>query len=284
MCALQNCASVQEIIRSLVSYGLSPQDDKSSSYRADNELLYTKVKHLEAKNRTLTGSFDAAKLETDAMYQKLSLVEANNCRLTHALRQCQQAYEIQELLCELRLADSRVGDPNTSFPSILGFDSPTRSPERDMAGVRHILLSRARTLLHTLESSKEELQCFQSSSQSETSSTVLGRTLNLSMSQYTGTTSGFNSCGSEGELASNEIDRLRSFSQALLSHCNHLLGSLAEVDGLKQLQCVKDPCVTKDSLVSEQGGGGGGRIVDMEENANAEELCKVREEKAELKV
>lgn len=276
VCAMKNCASVQELIRCLISYGISPQDDKLSGYRVENELLKTQVKHLEAKYHTLTGSFEMAKLESDSMFKKLSTVEANNMRLRQALRHCQQAYEIQELLCELRLVDGRVVDAGSSYSAMLGYDSPSRSPDRDLSGVRHILLSRARTLLHTLETSKEELQCFQPSSQSDTGSTMLGRTLNLSV------TSGFNSCGSETELASNEIERLRSFSQALLGQCNHLIESLSEVDGLKQLQCVKEPSVTKDSVGMDAGGGG--KVVDMEENANAEELCKVREEKAELKV
>ena len=273
VCALQNCASVQELVRCLLSYGVSPQEDKSTAYHSENELLRSRVKHLEAKLQTLTGSFENAKLESEAMFEKLSKVEANNVRLRHATRQCQQAYEIQELLCELRLVDGRVGDTTSSY-AMPNFDSPSRSPDRDLSGVRHILLSRARTLLHTLESSKEELQSFQPSSQSDTGSLMLGRTLTLSV------TSGFNSCGSESELASNEIDRLRSFSQALLGQSSHLIGSIEEIDGLKQLHCVKQPSVTKDTGV----GSDGGRVTDMEENTNTEELCKVREEKAELKV
>ena len=273
VCALQNCASVQELVRCLISYGISPQEDKSTAYLTENELLRSKVKHLEAKLQTLTGSFENAKLESEGMFEKLSKVEANNVRLRHATRQCQQACEIQELLCELRLVDGRVGDPTSSF-AMPNFDSPSRSPDRDLTGVRNVLLGRARTLLHGLESNKDELQSFQPSSQSDTGSTVLGRTLNLSV------TSGFNSCGSESELASNEIDRLRSFSQALLAQSSHLIGSLEEIDGLKQLQFVKQPSVTKDTGV----GSEGGRLNDMEENTNTEELCKVREEKAELKV
>lgn len=58
---------------------------------------------------------------------------------------------------------------------------------------------------------------------------------------------------------------------------------MVNVDGLTGISTVKTEERVGDSLSSEQTGGRG-EPNDMEDAAHAEELCKIREEKAELKV
>ena len=52
------------------------------------------------------------------------------------------------------------------------------------------------------------------------------------------------------------------------------------VEGQKGLEAVKDWELVKDCLPAGHRGG----IMDLEDAANAEELCKIREEKAEMRV
>ena len=78
-----------------------------------------------------------------------------------------------------------------------------------------------------------------------------------------------------------DMERLKVYGQALRSNVYHLVSTLNPVDGLKGLDMVKNPDKVKDC---EQADGSTHHILDLEEAANAEELCKAREERAEMKV
>ena len=78
-----------------------------------------------------------------------------------------------------------------------------------------------------------------------------------------------------------DMERLKVYGQALKSNVYHLVSTLIPVDGLKGLDMVKNPDKVKDC---EQADGSTHHILDLEEAANAEELCKAREERAEMKV
>ena len=109
---------------------------------------------------------------------------------------------------------------------------------------------------------------------------------NLSMSQYTGTTSGLSSAASsmgDIELNRTEIDQLKSCYQGLIWHSNQLIEKLIEIDGIKGLDTVKESVATKDS-VHVDSNRVHHNIADMEDCVDTEELCKMREEKAELRV
>ena len=279
ICALQNCHSIEELIRCLISYSLSSTtDEKSHGLKVDNEHLCSQVKHLEAKYQTLTSSFETAKQEKEEMYHKLSTVENNNCRLRHAVKLCQQACEVHELLYEMKEAEGRPTSTGSAF-SPIDYGSPTRTTPHDPLSGKN-LLTRARSLLHHMETN-QELQTYLP--------TVHGKTTtagwNLSMSQYTGTTSGLScssSVGPEAELNSTEVEQLKVYYQALVCYSNYLLETLVHVDGLKTTKTVKEAIVTKDSQLVELQHSG--RVIDMEDCADTEELCKIREEKAELRV
>ncbi len=289
MYALQNCHSVQELIKCLVSYGVSSSSDQLQGFQVENKHLQERVEHLKAKNTAISESFQSSKLNMDEMYHNAEKIEANNVRLRHALIMAQHACEAFEVLFELRSGYSRHGGSNGSyFPSFesSSFDSTlARSPDREQVSLKHTATYRARCLLHSLDSNVE-LQSYpplvnmrQGSGEyhSHTTNWLPG-----TLSQNTGTTSGLSSMsgGIEGDITQAEIDRLKQYSQALLHYENHLTSTLVPMDGLEGLKTIKKPVVVKDCYQADASGS----ITDLEDAAHAEELCKVREEKAELRV
>ena len=209
---------------------------------------------------------------SEYMFCKLAQVEGNNCCLRHITKLCQQACEVHELLYEMKYS------PSATSPSFTSFPSDNYSSDRNDLG-KHVLL-RARYLLNDLDSNKE-LQSHIPVQPAEGSLSGW----NLSMSQYTATTSGLSSGVSsigEAELNSNEIDQLKVYYQGLVSYASRLVGSLVEVDGLSQLISLKDPNIVKDSFFDK--GKMEQAVADIEDYVDTEELCKIREEKAELRV
>ena len=285
--ALQNCSSIQELIKCLVSYGVSTSADKLEGFRVDNEQLKSTVEHLKSKNTTLANSFETAKANTEIMYTQAQSVEANNTRLRHALKLCQQACEVFEVLLELRFSDPRHSGSNPnyypSFEVYNSLESSTRSPDREQVSTKHSIANRVRCLLHALEEDTE-LPKYHSSVRSRPGSGEYQQTNHwaVTLSQNTGTTSGFSSLsgGLDGEVTQSEVERLKLYVQALLHYKNYLVGTLVSLDGLKGLETVKKGEIEKDCTLAEHSG----TIIDLEDAANAEELCKVREEKAELRV
>lgn len=285
--ALQNCSSIQELIKCLVSYGVSTSADKLEGFRVDNEQLKSTVEHLKSKNTTLANSFENAKANTEFMYTQAQSVEANNTRLRHALKLCQQACEVFEVLLELRFSDPRHSGSNPNYYSTYevynSLESSTRSPDREQVSTKHSIAYKVRSLLHTLEEDTE-LPKYLSSVRSRPGSGEYQQTNHwaVTLSQNTGTTSGFSSLsgGLDGEVTPSEVERLKLHVQALLHYKSHLVSTLAPLDGLKGLETVKKGEVEKDCTLVEHSG----TIIDLEDAANAEELCKVREEKAELRV
>ena len=288
--ALQNCHSIQELIKCLVSYGVSTTSDKLQGFQIENEHLKKAVDHLKSKHATLAHSFESSKANMDSMYHTALKVEANNMRMKLIIKLCQQACEVYEVLLDLRTSESRNGSTSTAyFPSFDYSDSidaaSTRSPDREAMMIKHSPAYRARSLLHSLEGNPE-LQHYlppvhksrQNSSDYHASHWHPG-----TLSQNTGTTSGLSSLsgGVEVEISQAEIDRLRLYTQALRQYENHLITTLTSMEGLKGIELVKKNEIIKDSNLLEQGRVD---ITELEDAAHAEELCKVREEKAELRV
>jgi hypothetical protein len=285
--ALQNCHGVQEIIKCLVSYGVGTPGESLQESRVRNEHLQSQINHLKSKNTMLANSFENAKANMESMYSHAQKVEANNTRLLLALKHCYQAYEVYEVLMELRMTDRR--NPHY-FPSFdySSLESSTRSPDREhpssassTSGKPHAVL-RARNLLHSLDSDAQ-LQKFLPTRSRPPNGTAFQQTVAAwgGSSQNTGTTSGLSSMsgGTEGDVTPDEIERLRLYIQALLLRKNHFTSTLVSVEGQKGLEVVKERELVRDCLPA----GHGGQIMDLEDAANAEELCKVREEKAELR-
>lgn len=255
------------------------------------EHLRNKVKHLEAVCQRLTTSFDTAKYEAETMFQKLSQVEGNNTRLRHITQLCQRACEVHELLYEMKFFPSTTSSPpGHTFPSFSDNDFsslPTPSdPRGGDTGTNKSVLVRARYILSDLESN-EELRPFVPPLVTEGDGKFPSlSSWNLSMSQCTGTasvfSSGVSSMGGEIELNNTEMDQLKMYYQGLVSYTSHLMSRLVEVDGLAGLKTLKDPVVIKDCVLDtskiQQA------VADMEEYVDTEELCKIREEKAELRV
>ena len=274
--ALQNCNSIQELIQCLVSYGVFTSADKLEGFRVDNEQLKSTVEHLKSKNTTLANSFENAKANIEVMYNQVQGVEANNTRLRHTLQLCQQACEVFEVLLELALNDPRHFSSNPRYyPSFESLESLTQSPEQ--VSVKH----KVRSLLHTLEGNTE-LKNYHSSVRSRPGSGEYQRTTHwaVTLSQNTDTTSGYSSLsgGLDDEVTQSEVKQLKLHVQALLHYKNHLVSTLVPLDGLKGLETVKKGEIEKDCTLAEHSG----TIIDLEDAAHAEELCKVNEEKAEL--
>ena len=288
--ALQNCHSIQELIKCLVSYGVSTTSDKLQGFQIENEHLKKAVDHLKSKHATLAHSFESSKANMDSMYHTALKVEANNTRMKLIIKLCQQACEVYEVLLDLRMSESINGSTSTAyFPSFDYSDSidaaSTRSPDREAMMIKHSPAYRARSLLHSLEGNPE-LQHYlplvhksrQNSSDYHASHWHPG-----TLSQNTGTTSGLSSLsgGMEVEISQAEIDRLRLYTQALRQYESHLITTLTSMEGVKGIELVKKNEIIKDSNLLEQGRVD---ITELEDAAHAEELCKVREEKAELRV
>ncbi len=290
MYALQNCHSVQELIKSLVSYGVSTNSDQLQGFQVENVHLQERIEHLKAKNTTISHSFQSAKLNMDEMYHTAERIESNNVRLRHALQMSQQACDAFEVLLELRSGDSRNNPSNGSyFPSFdnSSLDSTlTRSPDREQISIKHTAMYRARSLLHNLDSNVE-LQSYLPLVRSMRQGSGdyhhhMSNWLPGTLSQNTGTTSGLSSMsgGIEGDITQVEIDRLKQYTQALLHYKNHLVTTLVNVNGLEGLETIKKSVIVKDCYQADASGS----ITELEDAAHAEELCKVREEKAELRV
>ena len=219
----------------------------------------------------------------ESMYHTAQKVEANNMRLRHAIKLCRLACEVFEVLIELRMSESR--NPSSS---VYEYDY-SNSPDREPVLLKHSAPYRARSLLHTLDANTELQQFLPlvTKIRQITSAEYPAYTSHWpnNSSQNTGTTSGLSSLsgGVETEITQSDIDRLKHYTQALRQYENHLVTTLITVDGLKSLDTVKKGEMLKDCQLTEQGSSRGD-IVDLEDAAHAEELCKVREEKAELRV
>ena len=273
--ALQNCHSVQELIKLLFSHGVSTPSDKLTGFQVENNHLKLREEHLHSKLHTMTLSFENTKVDMIAMYYAARDYEANNMRLRYALNLSQLACEVYEVLLECKTVDPQeciAGSTNsayyTSFDSSL--DTTTRSPDQDPSLNRNCLPGRVRLLLTKLEANPE-LQRY-----------LPYDKIGL-LSQNTGTTSGLSSMsgGTDIEITSSDVDRLRQYVLALMNYEKYLVVTLVPVDGLNGLSTVKKAEKFSELLNPEQWSG---EMNDMEDAAHAEELCKVREEKAELKV
>lgn len=244
------------------------------------------VDHLMARLSTMTNSFEKAKEDMISIYHRASKFEANNMRLRHALKLCQQACEVNEILMDYRNLDPRNhGSANsTYYPSFDSFDTTTRSPDREGLSAQNCLPNRARALLTQLESNPELQSYLPYGKLGKGDFHGHGHWPLGTLSQNTGTTSGLSSMsgGTDVEITSSDLERLKHYSQALLHYESHLIRTMMPVDGLNGLATVKKKEELSDSLLPEQGGRGD--PTDMEDAAHAEELCKIREEKAELKV
>ena len=287
--ALQNCHSTQELIKCLVSYGVSTSSDKLQGFQVENEHLKKVVDSLKSKYATLAHSFESAKTNMDSMYHTVLKVENNNTRMKLVIKSCQQACEIYEVLLDLRASESRNGSSSTAFFPSFDYDSidaSTRSPDREAIFIKHSPAHRARSLLHSLENNHELQHYIQDGNKSRQNSSdyhISHWQHPGTLSQNTGTTSGLSSMsgGMEVEISQAEIGRLKVYVQALRKQENHLVSTLTAMDGLKGLEIVKKNEIIADCSKSEQGRCD---ITELEDAAHAEELCKVREEKAELRV
>jgi len=276
MYALQNCHSIQELIKCLLSHGLSMPSDKLNGFQVENKHLKHHEEHLLAKLDTMTLSFENAKADMTDMYHKANICEANNTRLRHALKLCQQACEVYEVLLECKNVDPRFcnGSISSTYYASASYDSldpSTRSPDREgLLLHRTSLPGRVRMLLNQLEANPE-LQNY------------LPYDKHSMLSQNTGTTSGLSSLsgGTDIDITPSDVDRLRQYTQALMHYEKHLVRTMEPLDGLSGLSTVKKPEELADSL---RGSDRCREVNEIEEAAHAEELCKVREEKAELKV
>lgn len=277
--SLENCHSVQEVIRLMVSYGCSPMSEKLQGIQVENERLQKKLDRIKSEHKTLQLSFQEAKEMEEALYSRCQQLECNEGYLQRSLYYCQRALEANELLVEMKSLPSehsRTGGYPSHFPTFdTGSISEASSRSPDHSSRRHSLIMRAKNLLHHLDSDQHLQELYTYHSQDPASSS-LSTSWQPELSQNTTSgVSGISSLSSiDGDLNTEEVERLKSYCRFMKFWSNKM-----------------DVVITPESIVPQSHvapdihrGDSSSPIVELEKATHAEELATIREEKAELRV
>ena len=281
--SLENCHSVQEVIRLMVSYGCSPMSEKLQGIQVENERLQKKLDRIKSEHRTLQLSFQEAKEMEETLYARCQQLECNEGYLQRSLFYCQRALEANELLVEMKslpsehAVSSRGGYPShfPTFDTSSISEASSRSP--DHSNRRHSLIMKARSLLQTLDTDQHLQELYLCHSQDPTSSS-LSTTWQPELSQNTTSgVSGISSLSSiDGDLNTEEVERLKIYGRIMKSFSN----KMDNVVTLEAFSARPKSHVAPDTYRCESSSP----IVELEKATHAEELATIREEKAELRV
>lgn len=280
--SLENCHSVQEVIRLMVSYGCSPMSEKLQGIQVENERLQKKLDRIKSEHKTLQLSFQEAKEMEETLYARCQQLECNEGYLRRSLFYCQRALEASELLVEMKsLPSEHVGSGRSSFPSHFptfdtGSISEASSRSPDHSSRRHSLIMKARTLLQALDTDQHLQELYLCHSQDPASS--LSTTWQPELSQNTTSgVSGISSLSSvDGDLNSEEVERLKTYGRIMKTYSN----KMDNVVALEAITARPKSHVAPDTYRCDSSSP----IVELEKATHAEELATIREEKAELRV
>lgn len=282
--SLENCHSVQEVIRLMVSYGCSPMSDKMQGIQVENERLKNKLDRIKSEHKTLQLSFQEAKEMEEVYYARCQQLECNEGYLQRSLYYCQRALEANELLIEIKSLPSehpRVGYPShfpTSFDTASVSEASSRSP--DHSSRRHSMIMKARTLLQALDTDQNLQELYHCHSQDPEAS-QLSTTWQPELSQNTTSgVSGISSLSSvDGDLNTEEVERLKTYGRIMKSYSNKM-DCVITLETIATRPKSHNPVVTPDTFRCDSSSP----IVELEKATHAEELATIREEKAELRV
>ena len=280
--SLENCHSVQEVIRLMVSYGCSPMSEKLQGIQVENERLQKKLDRIKSEHKTLQLSFQEAKEMEETLYARCQQLECNEGYLHRSLYYCQRALEANELLVEMKsLPSEHTGSSRGGYPSHFptfdtGSISEASSRSPDHSSRRHSLIMKARTLLQALDTDQHLQELYLCHSQDPTSS--LSTTWQPELSQNTTSgVSGISSLSSiDGDLNTEEVERLKTYGRIMKSFSN-------KMDNVLMLDAI--PARPKSHVAPDTYRcDSSSPIVELEKATHAEELATIREEKAELRV
>ena len=105
---LQSCSSMQEILQTLSSYGLSIPEHKAREIEVDLERLTSKIEHLKCQNDLLQLSLEESKANADRLTMLVGKYESNNTALQLAVNYSEQTIEAQEVLLALKESEQSV--------------------------------------------------------------------------------------------------------------------------------------------------------------------------------
>lgn len=265
MRALGNSHSQEDLVRTLFSYGCVPQ---SAEQYQELEKEYFCMKeaheHLKVKHTTLHQTYRELKDFADSLYEQSNKHMSNEIALKVSLQYCHRVFDMVELANELSATPLSRG--TTALSPHFTFDS-ARPP--------HTYTSRVRQYLHDLDHD-EPFQEFVSSSPTE----ELLSSLSLDLSQNT--TSGISSATSssiEGELTTEEMDRLKRYTRYAFAYQKRISQTVQCLSAVEGREVMTKYEIGLDAPVS-----GTSHVVDIENAVHMEELYAIREEKAELRV
>lgn len=281
--SLENCHSVQEVIRLMVSYGCSPMSEKMQGIQVENERLKNKLDRIKSEHKTLQLSFQEAKEMEEVYYARCQQLECNEGYLQRSLYYCQRALEANELLIEIKSLPSehpRGGYPShfPTFDTASVSEASSRSP--DHSSRRHSMIMKARTLLQALDTDQNLQELYHCHSQDPEAS-QMSTTWQPELSQNTTSgVSGISSLSSvDGDLNSEEVERLRTYGRIMKSYSNKM-DCVITLEAIATRPKSHNPVVTPDAFRCDSSSP----IVELEKATHAEELATIREEKAELRV
>ena len=98
--ALNQCSSVQDLIKTIFTFGYAPSSESHDILRGENQYLTSQVEHLKAENQYLSHSLRESKELANELYISSKKYECNNELLSRAIRYADQAIEVNcALLC-----------------------------------------------------------------------------------------------------------------------------------------------------------------------------------------
>ena len=287
--SLENCHSVQEVIRLMVSYGCSPMSEKLQGIKVENERLQNerlqkKLDRIKSECRTLQLSFQEAKETAETLCTRCQQLECNEGYLHRSLYYCQRALEVNELLVEMKpLPSEHAGSSRGGYPSHFPtFDTcsisevSSRSP--DQSSRRHSLITKAQTVLQALDTEQHLEELYLCHSQDPASSS-LSTTWQPELSQST-TTSGVSSISSlssiDGDLNTEEVEQLKTYGRIMKSFSNKMDNGVM----LDAIAAMPKSHVASDTYRCDSSSP----IVELEKAIHAEELATIKEERSILRV
>ncbi|XP_041459959.1 colorectal mutant cancer protein-like [Lytechinus variegatus] len=266
---LQSCSSMQEILQTLSSYGLSIPEHKAREIEVDLERLTSKIEHLRCQNDVLQLSLEESKSNADRLTMLVGKYESNNTALQLAVNYSEQTIEALEVVFALKESEQSVLLANCKAAGV-GLESSEGSGEdseettsmlKRVHDNRKVSENVAKALLQRLDRSCGTMVCH----------VPLQPWEDLSSHSHTSTTSSTaSSC--DTEFSREDEQRLRDYIQQLKNDRAAVRLTVMELES-----------VHVDPMSQESTPSGDSQRLDLENAVLMQELTALKEEKAELK-
>ncbi|XP_072019869.1 colorectal mutant cancer protein-like isoform X2 [Amphiura filiformis] len=274
--SLQDCSSMQEILQTLNSHGLSIPESKAREFEVEMERLNSKIEHLKSQNDLLQLSLEESKSNADRLTMLVGKYESNNTALQLAVNYSDQTIEAYEVLHGLSDSEQQLILANCKAVGVggLGMGESSEGSGEDSEEASQVLKrvhdnrksseNLAKSLLQRLDRSCGTMVCH-----------VPGCTLqpweDVSSHSHTSTTSSTaSSC--DTEFSKEDEQRLRDYILQLKNDRAAVRLTVMELES-----------VHIDSLSNEKMPSMDNQKLDLENAVLMQELTAMKEEKAELK-